>query len=118
MANVTIGCRLPNGIILDLYADSGAILKSVELAGANSAVDSDIVILQPRHCGYTEVDAGFWEAWVAKNPEFAPFKSGAIFMAKDERSAKAMNKELQTEKTGFEAAPQTDSNGKIKSAEE
>lgn len=110
MATVTIGCRLPNGIILQL--DSG---HEVKLNGQNSAQEgSPIILLSERDCGYTDVDASFWEAWkaqVTRGPDgstvpFAPLASQAIFEAKNERDAKAVHAEVKKEKTGHEPMPQ------------
>lgn len=103
MATVTIGCRLPNGIILQL--DSG---HEVKLNGQNSAQDgSPIILLSERDCGYTDVDASFWDAWKTQvGADFAPLKSMAIFEAKNERDAKAVHAEVKKEKTGHEPMPQ------------
>lgn len=105
MANITIGCRLPNGIILEL--PSGA---KVTLKGQNSAqARSPIILLSEEDCGFTEVDASFWEAWKAHvGPDFAPLASLAIFEAKSQRDAESLHKEVKKQKTGHEPASQTD----------
>lgn len=100
---VTIGCRLPNGLILEI-AGKG----QVELAGQRQAqARSPIILLSEDDYGVTEIDADFWEAWKKQvGPDFAPLKSQAIFEAADEKSVKSRVRELAKEKTGHEAMPQ------------
>lgn len=107
MSKVTIGCRLPSGLILDLGDSSKTV---VELAGQRQAqARSPIVLLSEEDYGTTEVDQSFWEAFCARvGPDFAPIKSGAIFVAKNEKEAKAINKDLKGKKTGHEPLPQED----------
>lgn len=108
--SVVIGCRLPCGIILDLADASGKIVK-VELNGQNSAQEgSPIILLSKKDYGITYVDSDFWEAWKKEFSAFPALTSGAIFEAKDERDARAMQKELQDEPTGHEPVAQ-DSGG-------
>lgn len=103
MATVTIGCRLPNGIVMEL--DSGA---QVTLKGQNSAqARSPIILLSEEDCGYTEVDADFWAAWKAQvTADFAPLRTMAIFEAKNQRDAEATHREVKKEKTGHEPMAQ------------
>lgn len=102
MSTVTIGCRLPSGLILEV----GDV--SVELNGQRQAQEnSPIVILNADMYGTTEVDAEYWEAFVARvGKDFAPLKSGAIFEAKNEKEAKAKAKDLKEAPTGHEPLPQ------------
>lgn len=102
MSKVTVGCRLPTGIILRLADDQGNE-KQVELKGQNADMNGAIFI-QPTHCGYTEVDKDFWDAWVAKNADFAPLVNGAIFAEATEAKAKGAARERVKEKTGLEGA--------------
>ena len=107
MSTVTIGCRLPSGLILDL---GDPTKPSVELAGQRQTqARSPIILLTEEDYGTTEVDSSFWEAFKTRvGPEFAPIKSGAIFEAKSEKDAKAIAKELKGKKTGHEPLPQED----------
>lgn len=100
MANIVIGCRLPSGLIIDIGPDH----PTVELAGKRQAKEgSPIIILAEPDCGYTQVDASYWEAFKKRvGPDFAPIKSGAVFEAKTLKDANAKNKELKKEKTGHE----------------
>lgn len=103
---IVIGCRLPNGIVLDLMDASGKKVE-VKLNGQNSAQEgSPIILLSERDYGVTDVDAEFWEKWKAAYAGFAPLENKAIFEAKDERDAKAIHKEVKGVKTGLEPTPQ------------
>jgi hypothetical protein len=105
MSTISIGCRLPNGLIIDL---GDATKPSIELAGQRQAQEnSPIVLLNESHYGVTEVDESYWEAWKKHvGPEFAPLKSQAIFEAKNEKEAKAKAKDLKEVKTGHEPLKQ------------
>lgn len=106
-STITIGCRLPSGLVLDLGDPSK---PTVELAGQRQTQErSKIIILSDDDYGTTEVDADYWEAFKNRvGSEFAPLKSGAIFEAKNEKAAKAIAKELKDEPTGHEPLPQED----------
>jgi|WetSurMetagenome_2_1015567.scaffolds.fasta_scaffold1848434_1 hypothetical protein len=111
MAFVIIGCRLPNGLTLELPGKPPVVLN-----GQNSAqAGRPIILLSEDDCGYTEVDADFWQAWKAAYKGFAPLESNAIFEAKNKTDAKSIAKELKKEKTGHEPLPQK--TGEISKAE-
>lgn len=97
---VTVGCRLPTGLILRVF-DVNGNENRVELRGQNSDMNGAIY-LRPQNCGYTTVDKEFWDEWVLKNKDYPPFKKGAIFVESTEARAKSKNKEMVKEKTGFE----------------
>lgn len=94
LSQVVVGCKLPNGIILEHPENP---LKKVELDGLNKIkiIGSEYVT--------NSVDEEFWDAWFAKHADFPAVKSGAIFVAKNATEAKAVAKDLAKEKTGFEA---------------
>lgn len=102
MANITIGCRLPSGLEIQVGE------TKIELAGQRQMqARSPIILLGDDDYGTTEVDASFWDAWkAAVGPEFAPLKSGAIFEAKNTNEAGAKAKDLKDKKTGHEPAKQ------------
>lgn len=93
MARVTVGCKLPNGIILD---HPGNPDNKVVLSGRNKSV------IVGADYATTEVDADFFAAWMDVNKEFPAVVSGAIFVAKNPNEAAAMAKDLVEETTGFE----------------
>ena len=92
---VTIGCRLPHGLVLE---HKGA---SVTLKGKNSRVVAGLYVPE-QDFATTEVDAEFWEAWSKEHSTFPAVTSNSIFVAKDPSSAEAVAKELRAESTGFE----------------
>lgn len=102
MSKITVGCRLPNGLVLRLHDDKGGEVR-VTLRGQNADMNGALFI-QPTHCGYTEVDKDFWDAWVAKNADFTPLVNGAIFAEATKAKAKGAAKERVKEKTGLEGA--------------
>lgn len=94
---VTIGCRLPHGLVLEVKG------VSVTLKGKNSKVIPSVGIYVPEQdFATTEVDADFWEAWFTQHSTFPAVLSGAIFIAKDAASAESIAKELRNEPTGME----------------
>lgn len=95
--SVTIGCKLPHGIVLDHPLDPS---KKVELMGKNSS------LIIGAEYGTTEVDGEFWETWKTVHAEFPALKSGAIFEAKNVTEAASVAKELEGEVTGFEPMAQ------------
>jgi len=97
---VVIGCRLPSGLILEIPGKG-----IVEVAGKRQAQErSPIILLSEDDYGVTHVDAEFWEAWKKHvGPDYAPLKSEALFEAADEKSVKSKVRELEKDKTGFEA---------------
>ena len=92
----TVCCKLPHGITLELGD------KKVTLNGVNRAL-----VIGATH-GSTEVSNEFWEAWVAKNKEFPPYKSGAIFAGKNQSEAAAVAKDLAEVTTGLEPMKKKD----------
>jgi hypothetical protein len=87
---VTVGCKLPHGLHLDL---SG---KRVTLVGANSSS------LIGGH-GITEgVDKEFFERWMKTFRDSAFVKNGLIFAHDNANNTKAEAKEKADNETGFE----------------
>ncbi|MDN8598625.1 hypothetical protein Q0A17_04205 [Citrobacter sp. S2-9] len=87
---VTIGCKLPCGLVMTLGG------KSVELKGSR---DSRILN------GYgltSNVDAEFWEAWRKAHAKLPYVKNELVFAYADRRSAEDMAAERQKERTGLE----------------
>lgn len=96
MAKILIGCRLPNGLTI-----THPVTKDkVTIAGLHSSK-----VIGATHVT-TEVDADFWETWKIAYPDYAPVKSGAIFVARNATEAQEKAKDLRKEKTGLEPMPQ------------
>lgn len=90
MATVTVGCKLPHGLHMDLNG------KRVTLKGANSSA------IAGGH-GITEnVDESFFTEWMSRNKELAFVKSGHIFSDVKVANVQAQANERKDEKTGFE----------------
>lgn len=90
MSTVTVACKLPNGLILDIPGAPSVTLKGSSHPDAIAG-----------H-GLTEVDAGFWDAWTKLYPDFQPLKKELIFAQGGERSAISKAKERKGEKSGLE----------------
>ena len=95
--SVTIGCKLPHGIVLDHPLDPS---KKVELKGKNGSM----IVGAPY--GTTEVDGEFWETWKTVHKDFPALRSGAIFEAANASELTAVAAELEDETTGFEPMSQ------------
>lgn len=90
MATVTVGCKLPNGLIIQVGN------KSHTLKGAN---DTAIV---GGH-GITEgVDKELWDAWNAANKDRTMVKNGHVFAHGKTESTKAEATEKTSNKTKLE----------------
>lgn len=88
-----VACKLPHGITIEHPMDPN---DKVTLTGLN-----DVKIVGATY-GVTRVDSEFMEQWIAFNADFAPVKSGAIFIAKDDSDLVAKAVEREKLKTGFE----------------
>ncbi len=98
MEFVTVACRLPHGLHLDVGDLPGQ--KRVTLNGANK---SRVI----GGAGITQVPKDHWEEW-AKTRRDAPYiKNGSIFITKSETDAMKEADNRAKDKTGFE---QTDPN--------
>lgn len=100
MAQVTVGCKLPNGIIIQ-HGGKRATIK-----GANAA------LLIGGH-GITEgVDKELFDAWMKAYADYAPVKAGLIFAHDNAKSTAAEAKEKADNKSGFEQIDPTDKSDK------
>ena len=89
MPNITVGCKLPNGLHIKV-AD-----RVVTLNGANS---SRIV----GGYGLTTVDKDFYEAWAKEYAAFGQLKDGLIFAQDKPADADAKAKDNAKRKSGLE----------------
>ena len=115
MPTVTVGCKLPHGLVLEIVevgkSDGKEMLnpapvgKRVTLAGANS-LHTGILMPATLQIAYTAVDADFWAAWLKKNSDLAFVKNGMVFAAEKPADAQAMGREHAKEKSGFEGLNQ------------
>lgn len=97
---VTVGCKLPNGLILEVGN------QSVEITGANS---SRVV---GGHGITYDVDAEFFEAWLKAHADRDMVKGGFVFAHEKASSAKAEAADKESNKSGLEAIkPDAPENG-------
>lgn len=89
MSTVTVGCKLPSGLIIELDE------QRVVLNGANS---SALV----GGFGMTEVNKALFDAWLAKHKDYEPVKQGLVFAQEKPVNAQAEAKDKAELKNGFE----------------
>lgn len=96
MATVTVACKLPHGLILEVTKPDGStVTKLVNGALHKDAADG---------YGITEVDKELWDAWFAAKKDWFPaIKNKHIFAAAKVADAKAAAADDQSGKTGLEA---------------
>ena len=95
MAIITVGCKLPNGLLAEVGD------KQIKFNGTHSSA------IIHGHGITDDVPKDFWEAWLAKHEGwFEPLKKGLIFAHGQERSIRAEAKEKIDTKTGLEGLPQ------------
>jgi hypothetical protein len=105
-ATVTVGCKLPHGLIAEVGD------KSFTFNGAN---DSDLI---GGHGITYDVPKDFWDAWVAQvSAWFVPFKNKLVFAHESEKSVTSQAKEMAKEITGFEGLKPNDPKNGVKTAE-
>lgn len=91
---VSVGCKIPSGLHLDLKTNDGP--QRVTLVGANA---SRIV----GGYGITEnVPAEFFNEWMRRNAKHAAVVNGLIFAHSETKSAESMARERATNVTGLE----------------
>lgn len=96
MPQVTVGCKLPNGLVIEKGE------KKVVLKGANT---SELI---GGH-GITEgVDKDFFEAWLADHKDLDFVKGGFVFAHEKSQNASAEAKDRSKNKTGLEPLDPTD----------
>lgn len=94
---ITVGCKLPNGLLCEMGKVGDDDYRSIVLNGANSAVV---------HGGYgltNNVDASFWAAWLKTHKGLPFVRKGLVFALGDAASARDHAIDLSAVKTGFEA---------------
>lgn len=101
---VTIGCKLPHGLVIRLYSKSEGedgkpvMATNSEPVKLNGANDPKAIF----GFGLTQVDAEFWEAWIKQNPTFPAIKNGLITVQSSAAKAIDQARDNQAAKTGVE----------------
>jgi len=106
-ATVTIACKLPAGLVLEMPKGGPFNGRRVTLLGGRIVRDDNGMPISDRTTpggfGLTfGVDKDFWDAWLALHKEFPPVVKGAIFAMDKPADATAMAKEMADVKTGLE----------------
>lgn len=70
---IRIGCKLPQGFVIQTGAPGGKDYSYVELAGANRPAKGV-------RYGITAVPVAVWSAWLAKNKTFRYVRDKSIFV--------------------------------------
>ena len=96
-SSVVVGCKLPNGIVLEHPLDS---TKKVVINGLNKAT-----IVGAKYA-VTTIDSDFWAEWIKIHKDFPAVLSGSIFVAQTSASVASIAREYQDRKTGFEGMDQ------------
>lgn len=95
MSTVIIGCKLPNGIFMQVGE------TRVRINGWNN---NDIAGLS--HGITREVPADLWEAWSKEHAESKLITNGIVFAEESEKRAKDKAKDQKDAKSGHEQLPQ------------
>lgn len=103
---VTVGCKLPNGLILELNG------QTVEINGANSSR------LVGGHGITYDVDAEFFDAWLEAYADRAMVRNGFIFAHDKAADTKAEAAEKENNATGLEAVDPDAPNAGVTKADE
>lgn len=113
---VTIACKLPNGLRLDVTGKDG-VRQSVTIRGNRLATNPDGLPIQSHEIagnplssmladsyGLTpNVPADFWAQWAKENANYTPYKLGMVFAQGEHASAAAQAREVYADvKTGLE----------------
>lgn len=114
---VTVACKMPAGVILNLdrYAEGQAGQPAQLVSGARvtlkgNAIHRDVekIELNPRLVGgyaFTEVDSGFWEAWLKDHTDSPLLKDRIIFALPKAAVAEGKAKEQAEVPAMFPPAP-------------
>lgn len=94
---VSVGCKLPNGLLCELGKVGDNDYTVVRLKGSNDA-------LVVGGFGITEnVSESFWTAWVKKHRAMAFIRNQLVFAMPDAASARDHAQDHASKKSGFEA---------------
>lgn len=97
--NVTVGCKLPHGLVLQL--PNSKVRVTLNGANSNTIVGLDGKV-QRGTCGFTQVDEGFVNAWLKLYASTTMVSKGLVFVQKNQKDAQAKAAEVNDQKTGFE----------------
>lgn len=112
---VSVGCKLPHGLHLQVFTPGKAasngvpeqpakpIGKRVTIKGANANFSDTILTIPAGSFGITEnVDKDFMERWLKDNRDMEAVKNGQIFIHDKTVTVAAEGKAKREQVTGFE----------------
>ena len=101
-ATVVIGCKLPNGLILEMGKVNDENYQRVILNGSNArrVLGPDAVVIAGY--GLTTIAKDFWDAWRKKNSKLKFVRDGHVFEHTTEASARDHAKDMAGLRTGLE----------------
>lgn len=108
---LTIGCKLPSGLLMQLGNPQDGNYAEVQLNGANQGDyigrnEAGKIFIPKTENGYglTQVDSEFFNKWRAKFKVNAErwLKEGILFVVEDKASAQAAAADGSDVRTGFE----------------
>lgn len=95
MSTVTISCKTPNGILMQV----GKVQQKIK--GWND--EERVIITSLEKVGITEeVDAGLWKSWLEQHKNHPLVVNGLIFANESTNKVKAESKERKGVKSGAE----------------
>lgn len=105
MDMVKVGCKLPNGLWLEIITKSSNLAPApqgprIRLKGTNEIMKGVNPLV--RDAAYTEVEKGFWSEWLKRNKDMEAVKSGFIFEVASFEQAASESKDRIGLKTGLE----------------
>lgn len=92
-----VGCKLPHGLHLELFAPDGKVIEAHKINGNNSRRIIG---------GYGLTDGiprGFMDEWLERNANHPAVLNQSIFIHTNAKSAESAAKERRKERTGLEA---------------
>ena len=107
MSTVTVSCKTPNGILMQVGN------KEFKINGWNN--NDSLIITSLEKVGIThDVPADLWKAWLEQHKDHPLHKNGLIFANASTSTVKAESKERKGTVSGLEAL---DPNAKTKGVE-
>src|SRR5580765_4797262 len=99
---VTVACKLPNGLHLELKGRPRVTVRGNAVLVAPPPGTFNMPELAATYALTSGVDAEFWDAWLEQNREMDFVKRGFIFAHEKQVNSVAHAKEMEAEKTGLE----------------
>lgn len=113
MSTVSISCKTPNGIIMQVGE------TSYPIAGWNTKESIIVAVGHIEKVGITEdIPTEFWKKWLEQHKDHPIVVNGLIFASESTNKAKAESKERKGVKSGSEALDPNAKVGGVSKSEE